>query len=151
VPTIVTIEVAVVVEFPAPVRVVIVGRLQALLPDEKERIVVLRMDVLGVIDFDAGTSPSTRRCATRASSSSSSPATSRCGCRGGANLLAAPVHDAGVYSRTPLTPLTPLGTSSECVTSRSTHGRSRRRMRTCGHRHPSRPLIVRGGRQPNAG
>jgi hypothetical protein len=51
----VTIEVAVTVEFPAPVRVVIVGRLQALLPDEKERTVVLRMDVLGVIDFDAGT------------------------------------------------------------------------------------------------
>jgi hypothetical protein len=35
-----------------------------------------------------------------------------------------------------------LGTSSECVNSQSTHGRSRRRMRTCGHRHPSRPLIV---------
>jgi hypothetical protein len=35
----VTIEVAVTVEFPAPVRVVVLGRLQALLPDEKEPIV----------------------------------------------------------------------------------------------------------------
>ena len=40
---------------------------------------------------------------------------------------------------------------SECVNSRSRHGRLRRRMRTCGHRHPSRPLIVHGASVPYGG
>ena len=48
------IDLAVLVELPHPVRVMILGRLQALLPDEDHAIVELRMDVLGVIDFDAG-------------------------------------------------------------------------------------------------
>jgi hypothetical protein len=51
---IVTIQLGIIVELPAPVRVLILGRLQALLPDAEHAIVSLRMDMLGVIDFDAG-------------------------------------------------------------------------------------------------
>jgi hypothetical protein len=51
-PTLVTIDVALVLELPAPVRLIILGRLRALLPDEQAEIVRLQMDVLGVIDFD---------------------------------------------------------------------------------------------------
>jgi hypothetical protein len=51
-PTLVTIDVALVLELPAPVRLLILGRLRALLPDEQAPIVRLQMDVLGEIDFD---------------------------------------------------------------------------------------------------
>jgi hypothetical protein len=51
-PTLVTIDIALVLELPAPVRLIILGRLRALLPDEQAAIVRLQMDVLGVIDFD---------------------------------------------------------------------------------------------------
>ena len=39
-------------ELPAPVRLVVLGRLRAVLPDEREAIVRLQVDLLGVIDFD---------------------------------------------------------------------------------------------------
>src|SRR5262245_37818939 len=51
-PTQVTIELCLVLELPAPVRLVALGRLRAVLPDEREAIVRLQVDVLGVIDFD---------------------------------------------------------------------------------------------------
>ena len=51
-PTLITIELALVLELPAPVRLVALGRLRAVLPDEREAIVRLQVDVLGVIDFD---------------------------------------------------------------------------------------------------
>ena len=51
-PTLITIELALVLELPAPVRLVALGRLRALLPDEHEAIVRIQVDVLGVIDFD---------------------------------------------------------------------------------------------------
>jgi len=41
-----------VLELPAPVRLVALGRLRAVLPDEREAVVRLQVDVLGVIDFD---------------------------------------------------------------------------------------------------
>jgi hypothetical protein len=41
-----------VLELPAPVRLIILGRLRALLPDEQAAVLRLQMDVLGVIDFD---------------------------------------------------------------------------------------------------
>ena len=51
-PTLITIELCLVLELPAPVRLVALGRLRALLPDEREAIVRIQVDVLGVIDFD---------------------------------------------------------------------------------------------------
>jgi hypothetical protein len=51
-PTLITIELCLVLELPAPVRLVVLGRLRALLPDEHEAIVRIQVDVLGVIDFD---------------------------------------------------------------------------------------------------
>ena len=51
-PTQITIELCLVLELPAPVRLVALGRLRALLPDEREAIVRIQVDVLGVIDFD---------------------------------------------------------------------------------------------------
>jgi hypothetical protein len=51
-PTLITIELALVLELPAPVRLVVLGRLRAVLPDEREAIVRIQVDVLGVIDFD---------------------------------------------------------------------------------------------------
>ena len=51
-PTLVTIDVALVLELPAPVRLIILGRLRALLPDEQVALLRLQMDVVGEIDFD---------------------------------------------------------------------------------------------------
>jgi hypothetical protein len=48
----VTIDVALVLELPAPVRLIILGRLRAILPDEQAALVRLEMDVVGEIDFD---------------------------------------------------------------------------------------------------
>jgi hypothetical protein len=54
-PTLITIELALVLEVPAPVRLAVLGRIRALLPDPDEPIVRLQVDMLGVIDFDRGT------------------------------------------------------------------------------------------------
>jgi hypothetical protein len=51
-PTLITIDIALVLELPAPVRLIILGRVRAVLPDEDDAVVRLQMDVLGVIDFD---------------------------------------------------------------------------------------------------
>jgi len=51
-PVLITIDLALVLELPSPVRLVALGRLRAVLPDEREAIVRLQVDVLGVIDFD---------------------------------------------------------------------------------------------------
>jgi uncharacterized protein DUF6603 len=53
-PRLVTIELALILELPAPVRLIILGRLQVLLPEETHPIVHLHLDALGVIDFSAG-------------------------------------------------------------------------------------------------
>jgi hypothetical protein len=52
-PTILTIELAVLLELPAPIRLVLLGRLRALLPgpEEDTAVVRLNLDVLGIIDF----------------------------------------------------------------------------------------------------
>jgi len=47
----ITADLAILIELPEPIRIVILGRLLALLPDEKDAIVVIRVDVLGVIEF----------------------------------------------------------------------------------------------------
>jgi hypothetical protein len=45
-------QAAVVLELLAPIRLVILGKIQAALPQKKDAIVILRLDIVGVIDFD---------------------------------------------------------------------------------------------------
>ncbi len=54
VPTILTLELGILIELPAPVRVALLGTLTMILPEEKAPAVVIHMDVLGVLDFDKG-------------------------------------------------------------------------------------------------
>jgi hypothetical protein len=53
-PTLLTIEIALILELPSPVRLIVLGRLRAALPDPEHAIVSINLDVLGVIDFDRG-------------------------------------------------------------------------------------------------
>lgn len=53
-PTIVTLELGLLLELPAPVRLFILGRLRVLLPHEKAGVIRLQLDALGVIDFESG-------------------------------------------------------------------------------------------------
>ncbi|MFJ8579361.1 DUF6603 domain-containing protein [Micromonospora sp. NPDC093277] len=52
-PTLLTFDLGLVLELPAPLRLVVLGRLRMVLPDEKHPVVNINMDVLGVIDFGA--------------------------------------------------------------------------------------------------
>ena len=54
VPTLVTIKVGILLELPAPVRLILLGLLEALLPSKDVPIVKLHVDAIGVIDFDRG-------------------------------------------------------------------------------------------------
>ena len=54
VPTMLTIELGIVVEGPSPTRLVVLGQLRAVLPREDGALVVIKMDALGVVDFDRG-------------------------------------------------------------------------------------------------
>jgi hypothetical protein len=45
---------AVVLELSSPIRLVILGRIQAAIPDKKDTVLNLRLDIVGVIDFDKG-------------------------------------------------------------------------------------------------
>lgn len=51
-PTLITIDVCLVLEVPAPVRLIVVGRIRTDLPDEEHPIVRLQVDLLGVVDLD---------------------------------------------------------------------------------------------------
>jgi hypothetical protein len=53
-PTVLTVELALILEVPEPVRLVILGRLTALLPEARTAVVRVRMDAIGVIDFNRG-------------------------------------------------------------------------------------------------
>ncbi|MEH0845740.1 DUF6603 domain-containing protein [Micromonospora sp. CPCC 205711] len=50
--TLVTIELALILELPAPVRLIVLGRIRAALPDPEHPIVSINLDVVGVVDFD---------------------------------------------------------------------------------------------------
>lgn len=50
-PTLVTGELGIVIEFPSPVRLAILGQVKAAIPTEDEAIVLLHIDVLGTVDF----------------------------------------------------------------------------------------------------
>ncbi len=54
-PTLLTLDLALLVELPAPIRVIVLGRLQVLLPDQSHPLVQIRMDALGVLDVSAET------------------------------------------------------------------------------------------------
>ncbi|HEU5102576.1 MAG TPA: DUF6603 domain-containing protein, partial [Roseiflexaceae bacterium] len=53
-PTILTLEIALLLELPEPVRLIILGRLRAALPDANHALIQVRMDAIGVIDFNRG-------------------------------------------------------------------------------------------------
>lgn len=51
-PRILTLELGLVLEMPTPVRLMLLGRLRAILPSEEKPLVRLQMDALGLLDFD---------------------------------------------------------------------------------------------------
>ncbi|MFF0477576.1 DUF6603 domain-containing protein [Streptomyces sp. NPDC004284] len=53
-PTLLTLDLGLLLELPTPVRLVLLGRLRMALPTEETAVVVVNMDVLGVIDFERG-------------------------------------------------------------------------------------------------
>lgn len=52
-PSIITLDVALLVEMPAPIRIAILGVLQAILPSRDNDLLKLRADFLGLVDFGA--------------------------------------------------------------------------------------------------
>jgi len=52
-PTRITIDLGLMIEVPSPVRVLILGVIRAVLPDEKAKLLHLQVNFLGVIDFEA--------------------------------------------------------------------------------------------------
>ena len=52
-PNLITLDAALIIELPAPVRLVLLGVLRAILPNEQTPILRLRADFLGVVDFGA--------------------------------------------------------------------------------------------------
>jgi hypothetical protein len=53
-PTLIDLEVGVILEVPNPIKIAILGLIKAALPDEDVALIELHIDVLGVIDFGAG-------------------------------------------------------------------------------------------------
>lgn len=51
-PALITIEIALILELPAPLRLIILGRIRTALPDPEQAIISINLDVIGVIDFD---------------------------------------------------------------------------------------------------
>lgn len=54
-PSLITAELGVFIELPDPIRIVILGQIDALLPSADAAIVEIHLDSVGVIDFEAGT------------------------------------------------------------------------------------------------
>jgi hypothetical protein len=50
----ITVEAALILELPSPLRLVLLGRMRAVLPDKIAPVVDLRLDIVGVLDFDRG-------------------------------------------------------------------------------------------------
>jgi hypothetical protein len=55
VPTLLTIELGIIVEFPSPTRLIVLGQFRAVMPTDKKVLVRIQMDALGVVDFDQDT------------------------------------------------------------------------------------------------
>lgn len=54
-PTIVRAQLGLLLELPSPVRLLILGRVQAALPEPEAALLLLQMNALGVVNFDEGT------------------------------------------------------------------------------------------------
>lgn len=54
-PTLLTLKLAVILEFPDPVRLVILGRLSVTLPDPEHPVVHIQLDAIGELNFQKGT------------------------------------------------------------------------------------------------
>lgn len=52
-PTLLTLDLALIIELPTQVRIVLLGVLKAILPDEDHQLIKIRADFLGVVDFAA--------------------------------------------------------------------------------------------------
>lgn len=55
VPTLVTVDVGVILEFPSPWRLIVLGQLRALLPTADKTLIRLQMDAIGVVDWEENT------------------------------------------------------------------------------------------------
>jgi hypothetical protein len=53
-PTLITLELGIILQLPAPLRLFILGRLSMRLPTAEAAVLSLNLDVLGIIDFDEG-------------------------------------------------------------------------------------------------
>jgi hypothetical protein len=53
-PTLVTLELGIIVQFPAPLRLIILGRLSMLVPTRETALLSVNLDALGIIDFSEG-------------------------------------------------------------------------------------------------
>jgi hypothetical protein len=53
-PPVLTMDVAVILELPSPVRLIVLGQIRALLPSKEKAVVRLNMDALGVLEFEKG-------------------------------------------------------------------------------------------------
>jgi len=53
-PTLISLELGIIIELPSPVVLVILGRLSMVLPDKEAPVLSLNMDVLGIVEFEKG-------------------------------------------------------------------------------------------------
>ncbi len=53
-PSLVTVDLGLIVQFPDPITVALIGQVEAILPDDILGLIILRFDVLGVVDFTNG-------------------------------------------------------------------------------------------------
>jgi hypothetical protein len=51
-PTLITVELGIIIELPAPVRLVLLGQISALIPTPDAPVVELHIDILGILDFE---------------------------------------------------------------------------------------------------
>jgi hypothetical protein len=52
--SLIELQVALVLELMSPIKLVVLGRIQLALPDKKDAVLNLRLDIVGVLDFDRG-------------------------------------------------------------------------------------------------
>lgn len=52
-PTLITVELGIIIELPLPIRLILLGQISATIPTPDEAVVELHLDILGVLDFEA--------------------------------------------------------------------------------------------------
>jgi hypothetical protein len=53
-PPLISLSLGIALELPSPIRLIIMGKIEIALPQAKDAVLLLKMDVLGIIDFDKG-------------------------------------------------------------------------------------------------